>query len=91
MHKFITISVLYISYSTVVLYIGIMKVWGFLYIYIMCKYMNIIWKMIEAVSIILRINKQEKIPESIIGRLWSIIDLSLSHTISVRSFWKFAL
>ena len=45
----------------------------------MCKYISIIWRIIGAVSIILGIigKKKKEIPESIIGRFWSIIDLSL--------------
>ena len=43
--------------------------------------MSIIWRILEAGSIILEIigidNKKKEIPESIIGRFWSIIDLSL--------------
>ena len=41
--------------------------------------MNIIWRIIGAVSIILGIigKKKKEIPESITGRFWSIIDLSL--------------
>ena len=40
--------------------------------------MSIIWRIIGAVSIIFGNNRQEKkIPESIIGRFWSKVDLSL--------------
>ena len=39
--------------------------------------MSIIWRIIRAVSIILGIIGKKKIPESIMGRFWSIIDLSL--------------
>jgi len=40
--------------------------------------MSIIWRIIGAMSIILGIiGKKKEIPESIIGRFWSIIDLSL--------------
>ena len=45
--------------------------------------MSIIWRIIGAVSIILGIigKKKKEIPESIIGRFWSIIDLSLDSSL----------
>ena len=51
--------------------------------------MSIIWRIIGAVSIILGIigKKKKEIPESIIGRFWSIIDLKIEF-ISLRIYNK---
>jgi len=49
--------------------------------------MSIIWRIIGAVSLILGIigkKKKEEIPESITGRFWSIIDLSLYTHLNVN-------
>ena len=56
----------------------------------MCKYMSIIWRIIGVVSIILGIIgkiRRKEISESIIGRFWSIIDLSLKSSSYFKIAW----